>query len=340
MKDVFISYSRADYVDENKNVRPDSIVLKIKHLLEKNGISYWMDEEGIYYGDDFAKIIVKNIKDSHIFLFISTANSNASIWTSKEIATAQMYKKKIIPLRYDSSMYDDSVILFLANLDYMDYVSNPDLAMNKLIMTIKEYLKHIEDSEYARTAARQEEEKRQKQKQLGETIRSLEHQKEEKTIELRVLEKKITDLKTELAALVGCDNVPAEVSIGEENSERKAFLFKDNTKHKLAVYVYSLIAICSALWGSFAIGFCLIEGFDWDPASHALLSFPLALASFGILKNKVAGLVGMILVEALMAVFFDNDFYTVLTILIICSIIPLFLKKDGVPAWKTITGKL
>ena len=59
--DVFISYSRKDYVDENQNVIPNNIVSQIKELLSNEGISYWFDEDGVGYGQDFIERIVSNI---------------------------------------------------------------------------------------------------------------------------------------------------------------------------------------------------------------------------------------------------------------------------------------
>ena len=66
--DVFISYSRRDYVDENKNVIPNNMVSKFKEALAKAGISFWFDEEGIHYGQNFVEKIVTNIENSKIFL--------------------------------------------------------------------------------------------------------------------------------------------------------------------------------------------------------------------------------------------------------------------------------
>lgn len=51
--DVFISYSRKDYVDAN-------------------GISYWFDEDGVFEGNLYAHEIVYNIKTSKLFLCISS----------------------------------------------------------------------------------------------------------------------------------------------------------------------------------------------------------------------------------------------------------------------------
>lgn len=143
--DVFISYSRRDYVDENKVELPGNIVSQIKNVLKENGISCWMDEEGIFSGDEFAKVIAEYIRKCKMFLFVSTENSNASEWTSNEIATARMYKKKIIPFRYDDSDYNDSIIVFIAKLDFIDYFTNPEPAFQKLVASIKQYLGEQKD---------------------------------------------------------------------------------------------------------------------------------------------------------------------------------------------------
>ena len=55
--DVFISYSRRDYVDENRQVIPGNVISKIKELFQANQITYWIDEEGISSGDAFATVI-------------------------------------------------------------------------------------------------------------------------------------------------------------------------------------------------------------------------------------------------------------------------------------------
>ncbi|MBQ3595470.1 MAG: toll/interleukin-1 receptor domain-containing protein [Bacteroidales bacterium] len=68
--DVFISYSRKDYVDEKRNVIPDNVVSKIKDALSSAEITYWFDEDGIDHGDDFADKIVANIEASEIFVFL------------------------------------------------------------------------------------------------------------------------------------------------------------------------------------------------------------------------------------------------------------------------------
>ena len=203
--DVFISYSRKDYMDENMQVIPGNIVSQIKTLFDDNGITYWFDEECIYSGDAFARVIAKNIRASKILLFVSTANSNESPWTSDEIATARAYEKKIIPFRYDRSQYNESVILFVAKLDYIDYQQNPKSALNRLLAAVKDYLKS--DSEHAaREAAeaerlKQEEIMRQmqavKEREMREKIVQLEGRRHEIINEILEYEKTLAGLTRE-----------------------------------------------------------------------------------------------------------------------------------------------
>ena len=185
--DVFISYSRKDYVDENKNVIPGNIVSQIKNTLDENNISYWMDEKGIYNGDEYARLIATYIRRCKIFLFVSTENSNASEWTSDEIATARMYKKKIMPFKYDDSFYNETVILFIAKLDFIDYLVNPDHALTKLIESIRKYLNELEEAK-----RREEELKLQKLREEQERIR-----KEQEKAKRKEIERQISDKATE-----------------------------------------------------------------------------------------------------------------------------------------------
>ena len=166
--DVFISYSRRDYIDENKQVIPGNIISQIKELFDKNGISYWFDEDGIYSGDAFAPVIARNIKSAKIFLFVSSEHSNTSEWTSNEIATAHAYKKKIIPFRYDESVYNDSVIIYIARLDYIDYKTNPSKSLSRLLLSVQNYLKEERKREEQESKNRRD---KQEQEQIVADIR-------------------------------------------------------------------------------------------------------------------------------------------------------------------------
>lgn len=137
--DVFISYSRKDYVDDAGNVLENNILSKIKDALKANEMSYWFDEDGIYSGDEFASVLTNAIRNSRIFLFISSVNSNQSKWTSNEISTALEFEKPIIPFRIDNSPYNDSVMMKIVSLDRIE-CNNKDIAITKLLRAIRHHL--------------------------------------------------------------------------------------------------------------------------------------------------------------------------------------------------------
>lgn len=139
--DVFISYSRKDYVDEGQ-VIPGNMLSKIKEAFKANSISYWFDEEGIYSGDEFASVLTGAIRNSRIFLFVSSVNSNQSRWTSNEISTALVFGKPVIPFRLDDSPYNDSVMMKIISYDYIE-CKDEKKAIEKLIRAVKHHLPEI-----------------------------------------------------------------------------------------------------------------------------------------------------------------------------------------------------
>ena len=138
--DVFISYARADYKDENNKLIPDNVISKITSAFQKNNISYWIDENGIYTGDNFAPKIAAAIQNASVFVFVSTKNSNSSRWVQREIAVANDFNKPILPVKCDESTYAVAVIMYLAMLDYCDYRNSPETAINKLVESVKDKL--------------------------------------------------------------------------------------------------------------------------------------------------------------------------------------------------------
>ena len=207
--DVFISYSRKDYVDENKNVIPNNEVSKFKEALTKAGVSYWFDEDGIYSGQNFVDKLVTNIESSKVFLFLSTANSNQSEWTCKEIACAAEFKKHIIPVRIDATPYNKKVLFRIADLDYIEYHTNPKKGMEDLIKSIKAHLEECVAEE-----KRKQEEVLQKQnenalreyrdvklKECREKLISLEQQRDDLEKEKLTHEKTLVEINTKLQSL-------------------------------------------------------------------------------------------------------------------------------------------
>jgi len=135
--DVFISYSRKDYVDENKNKIPNSAVSQIMDALTRAGISFWFDENGIESGEQFAEIIEEAINDSMAFLFISSEASNSSVWTMREVFAATAKPEKlIIPVRLDDSEYNAKFRMILRPFDFVDFSIKPEKALKNIVSSI------------------------------------------------------------------------------------------------------------------------------------------------------------------------------------------------------------
>ena len=215
--DVFISYSRKDYIDDKKNVIPGNAVTRIMETLRKAGISYWFDEKGIYSGNEFTEKIITNIEASTILLFLSTKNSNSSPWTSKEIACADELYKYIIPVRIDRSPYNNQVLFRIANRSYIDFVANPDKGLCEIVQSVKMYKEQFEAEQKKEAAAledcrrREEEEHRRREEEERRCREEEEHRcreeekrrhREEKDLlrrQLRLNRQQAEDLRAEIS---------------------------------------------------------------------------------------------------------------------------------------------
>lgn len=180
--DVFISYSRHDYIDDKTNeVIDGNVISVIKDTFDKNGISFWMDEKGNLTGKKFAHIIAGHIRGSMVFLFVCSKNSVASKWVDRELSVADALDKHIIPLICDESFTDDKVIMFTTSLDRIEYFKHPKKELDKLIKAILSDKNELEEKKRAEEERKlkeriEEEEKRKKleeEKRKKETIEEI-----------------------------------------------------------------------------------------------------------------------------------------------------------------------
>ena len=140
MKNVFISYSRRDYVGDDGLVIPDNVVDKVTEALADNGINYWIDREGLDPGVTFPDTIANSIKDCDVFLFLSSGNAGQSPWTLREISMAIDLGKTVLPVKIDRSAYAPSVALYLTPLQYIDWPAlGPEEALRKIVSRINGY---------------------------------------------------------------------------------------------------------------------------------------------------------------------------------------------------------
>lgn len=128
--DVFISYSRKDL----------SVVQEICRQFQEHNISYWLDKKEIHAGGNFLGDIVQAIKDCKITLFISSTNSNNSIYTAKEVAMAFNEGKYIIPYKIDASSFNRNLELVLCDLNWVEAIPFDKTKALELISDIKSLL--------------------------------------------------------------------------------------------------------------------------------------------------------------------------------------------------------
>lgn len=93
--DIFISYSRKD----------TAIADKICDVLDKYGITYFIDRQGIAGGMEFPMVLADAIVDCQLFLFLASNNSYASKFTNSEITFAfnEKSRQSILPYIIDGS---------------------------------------------------------------------------------------------------------------------------------------------------------------------------------------------------------------------------------------------
>lgn len=342
--DVFISYSRKDYIDENKQIIPGNIISKIKDLFDANGIKYWFDEDGVFSGDAFASEIAQNIKSARIFLFISSINSNASEWTSNEIATAHTYKKKIIPFRYDNSCYNDSVIIYIAKLDYIEYRKNDASSLTRLLTSIQSFLKQESEQQKA-LELRQNEEKKRKQyiDELKQRYNNLSTQKSEVEKEISAHKKAIDNLEDKLQAL------EQEISCLKEEEK---LLFSSTTQNHKETYVNSpqndvLFTEFTELYGAFKQRSLILNIIE---ILLLLLFFLMGLASLflAIISSNVLDSVIFAILTAYAYVGFvgtyrlmknckDCLYWLIPVFAFSVMLIPfMFIRKKGVSGWNIL----
>lgn len=168
--DVFISYSRRDYVDEKYNVIPGNAITEIQNVFDENGITYWFDKDGIFSGQEFIEIITGAIAESKMLIFISSKHSNESIWTAGEIFEALDGEKAIIPVKIDNSQYNKKFKLLIRPLDYIDYQENPQNALKDLLRAINKVKEDIAQKQREEEKLRQEKEAEAKKEKIKEEI--------------------------------------------------------------------------------------------------------------------------------------------------------------------------
>lgn len=107
---VFISYSRKDIKE----------VDTIRNILDRNNVTYWIDKEGIFSGENYKEVIVDAIETSQAVIFVSSTHSNSSINVIRELGYAVKQRKTIIPILLDDTPYAKSIRLDIADIHQIE----------------------------------------------------------------------------------------------------------------------------------------------------------------------------------------------------------------------------
>ena len=224
--DVFISYSRRDYVDENYNVIPGNAIAEIQNVFNENGITYWFDKDGIYSGQEFIEIITGAIAESKMLIFISSKHSNESIWTAGEIFEALDGEKAIIPVKIDNCQYNKKFKLLIRPLDYIDYQENPQNALKDLLRAINKVKEDIAQKQREEEKLRQEKEAEAKKEKIKEEISVLAKDCQRLTLQQIDVVKQIFEKQTYIGNTTKiCPICDKEVSISSNFCSRCGWTF-------------------------------------------------------------------------------------------------------------------
>ena len=199
--DVFISYSRKDYVKDDVEI-PNNPITAIMDCFDQNGVSYWVDKKGIYSGQEFVEVIADAIANSKMLVFVSSVHSNESRYTAGEILEALDGDKLIIPVRIDDCSYSKKFRIPLRPLDYIDYKARPNTALPELLRTVnkeKERIRLLEDEQNEILL------KEQKKKEIAAGIIEFQRLIGEQDFRLRSLYSKSKDIGVKTKKCPVCD---------------------------------------------------------------------------------------------------------------------------------------
>lgn len=116
-QDIFISYSRKDTM----------IAERICAALDRVGITYFIDRQGIAGGMEFPEVLADAITDCKIFLFLASENSYVSKFTNSEITFAFNEKQpnSILPYIIDGSQLPKKMRFIFSGINWRTIEQHP-----------------------------------------------------------------------------------------------------------------------------------------------------------------------------------------------------------------------
>ncbi len=115
--DVFISYSRKDSL----------IADRICAAFDREGITYFIDRQGIGGGMEFPDMLAEAIMKCKIVLFLASENAYASKFTKREITFAfnEKSENSLYPYFIDNSTLPAGMRLIFSSTNWRNIVDHP-----------------------------------------------------------------------------------------------------------------------------------------------------------------------------------------------------------------------
>lgn len=221
---VFISYSRHNYIDENENIIQGSSLLKIIQKLDEQGIDRWIDVEGKYAGHSFGPEIRTAIIECDLLIFISSFESNQSVWTPSELYTAKKNHKLIIPVLIDNTEFAENIEFYIpGHIDCIEFYKNEQYGLEKIINNINKEFHRLDEidrkkREEEERIAKEKEEKERQEREEAEKRARLAAEKEKEKQRKEALTKEIHQIKIRIKGRIDKDkeDLPRLASLEKE----------------------------------------------------------------------------------------------------------------------------
>ena len=97
---VFISYSHND----------SEIAVKLKRVLEENGIEVWIDKDSVQAGESISDFIERSVKHTDVTLAVVSNNSLSSPWVGMETINTFIKEKVMSNKRFIACYIDDDFL--------------------------------------------------------------------------------------------------------------------------------------------------------------------------------------------------------------------------------------
>lgn len=114
--------------------------MRIRHILEENGVTCWMDISDIPLSKSFAGEITKAIEECKVFVLIMTHNAQASPYVLRELLYAIDHNKVVLPYIIHNLVYKADFRFLLSASNGIKAYEFEDDGRQELIQRIQEIL--------------------------------------------------------------------------------------------------------------------------------------------------------------------------------------------------------